>query len=95
MCSSDLRERGRKREDERERMKERGRKRETERERGREREKREMDRDRDVLRECVRVSERTITDEDLKRERKKVEKRGRNIPFQNKINSISFTVKFN
>ena len=85
------RERGRKREDERERKKERDR----EREREREREKREMDRDRDVLRECVRVSERTITDENLKRERKKVEKRGRNILFQNKINSISFTVKFN
>ena len=72
------------------REREREEKRETERER-----ERWMDRNRDVLREFVSVSDRTITDEDLKRERKKVEKRGRNIPFQNKINSISFTVKFN
>ena len=67
------------------------------RDREREREERErlIERERDVLRECVRVSDRTITDEDLKRERKRVEKKGRSIPFQNKINSISFTVKFN
>ena len=42
----------------------------------------------------MRVSDIAITDEDLKRERKRVEKKGRKILFQNKINSISFTVKF-
>ena len=52
---------------------------------------RERDRDRDVLRECVRVSDTAITDdrpEDLKRERKRVEKRS-----LFKIKSIQFLLR--